>query len=114
MRQLVLTASIFAALGFGLMAQNRQSLSLEEAANLLLANNNTIKISQKAIEVAKAQKQQLDATWYPFITATGGYFHFSNDISADANLGDLAQDALQNLQNTPGATALRPEIQGAR
>ena len=47
MKQLVLTASIFAALGFGLMAQSRQSLSLEEAANLLLANNNTIKISQK-------------------------------------------------------------------
>lgn len=111
MRQLVLTASIFATLGFGLMAQSRQSLSLEEAANLLLANNNTIKISQKTIEVAKAQKQQLDATWYPFITATGGYFHFSNDISADANLGDLAQDALQNLQNAvPGLEQLLSQL----
>lgn len=119
MKQFVLITAILAVLGTGLTAQNNKEdwswnlhpLTLEEAAKLLAGNNNAIKISQKNTEVAKAQKQQLNAAWYPFITATGGYFHFSNDISADANLGELAQDALQNLQGAiPGLEQLMVQL----
>lgn len=107
MRHLFFTIAILAVLGTGLQAQSQHQkpypLPLEEAVQILLTNNNAIKISQHAVEIAKAQKQQLNAAWYPFISASGGYFHFSNDISAKANMGELAQDALGNLQEAiPG------------
>lgn len=72
-------------------------LTLEEAATILEQNNNAMKISRSAVEAAKAQKQQLQAAWYPAISATGGYIHFSNEITADANMGELAQGLLQDL-----------------
>lgn len=78
---------------------------------MLHANNNAIKISHTAIEVAKAEKQQLNAAWYPQIGATGGYFHFSNNITANANMGELAQGTLQELQNAiPGLEQLISQL----
>ncbi len=113
MKYLVLATAILVALGTNLMAQTQQPqpLTLEEASALLAGNNNAIKISREAIGIAKAQEKQLNAAWYPFITATGGYVHFSNDISADANLGELAQDALHNLEGAvPGLEQLLSQL----
>ena len=124
MRQLFLIAAIWGVLAASARAQEHalpqdgqpSRLTLEEAVQLLHANNNAIKISQSAIEVARAEKQQLNAAWYPQIGATGGYFHFSNNITADANIGELAQGAIQELQNTiPGLeqiiSQLLPQLQ---
>ena len=116
MRQLFLIAAIWGAMATVSYAQQPSQLTLEEAVQLLYSNNNAIKISQTAIEAAKAEKQQLKASWYPFISTTGGYFHFSNDISADANMGEIAQGLLQDLQETfPGleqmASQLLPQLQ---
>lgn len=109
MRHLLLLAILCSVLGT--TGYSQQSLSLEDAASILYSNNNAIKISQTGVELAKAQKQQLNSAWYPFISATGGYFHFSNDISANANLGELAQDALQTLNQTvPGLEQLLQQL----
>ena len=105
MRHLLLLAVLCTTLGT--YGYSQQSLSLEDAAAILYSNNNAIKISETGVEVAKAQKQQLNSAWYPFISATGGYFHFSNKISADANVGELAQDAVQTVTQTfPGLEQL--------
>lgn len=72
-------------------------LTLEEAASILQQNNNAIKISRNTVEAAKARRHQLQSAWYPTIMAAGGYMHFSNDISADANVGELAQGIAANL-----------------
>ncbi len=116
MRHLLLLAVLCTALGIRGFSQ--QTLSLEDAAAILYSNNNAIKISETGVEVAKAQKQQLNSAWYPFISATGGYFHFSNKVSADANTGELAQDAVQTLTQTfPGLEQmlqqLLPQLQQA-
>ena len=95
MRHSLLLAVLCTTLGTS--GYSQQSLSLEDAAAILYSNNNAIKISETGVETAKATKQQLNSTWYPFISATGGYFHFSNRISADSNMGELAQDAMQTL-----------------
>ena len=100
MRQLFFIAAIWGALATASYAQQPAQLTLEEAVQLLYSNNNAIKISQTTTEAAKAEKQQLNASWYPFISAAGGYFHFSNDISADANMGEITQQMLQSLQET--------------
>lgn len=109
MRHLLLLAILCSVLGT--TGYSQQSLSLEDAAAILYSNNNAIKISQTGVELAKAQKQQLNSAWYPFISATGGYIHFSNNISANANLGELAQDALQTLNQTvPGLEQLLQQL----
>ena len=109
MRHTLLLAVLCTTLGSIGYAQ--QSLSLEDAAAILYSNNNAIKISETGIEIAKTQKQQLNSAWYPFISATGGYLHFSNKISADANMGELADDALQALAQTfPSLEALLQQL----
>ena len=84
MKHLFLTLATIVALGTNLTARQQQPypLPLEEAMHILLTNNNAIKISRNTIEIAKAQKQQLNAAWYPTIAATGGYFHFAQDALA--------------------------------
>lgn len=77
--------------------QEEYPLTLEEAASILQLNNNAIKISRNTVESAKARKQQLGSAWYPTIVATGGYMHFSNNISADANVGEITQSIAGNL-----------------
>lgn len=71
-------------------------ISLEEAIQLLYINSNAIKLADKSIEIAKAEKQKLNSMWYPYINATGSYMHFSNDIKAKGNLGET----LEPLENT--------------
>ena len=91
-----------------------QLLTLEDAAAIMLNNNRTIKIAEEAIAGATVQKQQLNATWYPTIGATGGYIHSSNDISVKADLGNLAQDmadAFPELQQLlPQLEQLLPQL----
>ena len=109
MRHLLLLAVLCTTLGT--YGYSQQSLSLEDAAAILYSNNNAIKISETGVEVAKAQKQQLNSAWYPFISATGGYFNFSNKISANANMGELAQDAVQTIMQTfPGLEQLLQQL----
>ena len=109
MRHLLLLAVLCTTLGT--YGYSQQSLSLEDAAAILYSNNNAIKISETGVDVAKAQKQQLNSAWYPFISATGGYIHFSNKISADANVGELAQDAVQTVKQTfPGLEQLLQQL----
>lgn len=83
-------------------------LTLEEAAEILRNNNRTIKIAEERIASAKAQKQQLNSSWYPVITAVGGYLHSSNDISAKANLGNMAQDIIGAF---PALEQLLPQLE---
>lgn len=62
--------------------------SLEEAAQLLISNSQTIEIANKATQIARAEKQKLNSAWYPYITASGSYIHMNNNISVKANAGE--------------------------
>ena len=89
-------------------------LSLEEAYTILLNNNNPIKIAQKGIETAIAEKQQLNSTWYPIISGTGLYSHSSNDIEVKLNIGDAAQDLIHNIPDLELLLSqLLPQLQEA-
>jgi Outer membrane efflux protein. len=101
-------------------AQEQQytSISLEEAAQLLYKNNNTLKSSEKNLEIAKGQKQQLNSAWYPFISATGGYTYLSNNIEAKASIAEITEplkDPISNIlpdikQILPSLVQKFPEI----
>lgn len=94
------------------LAAQPDTLSLEDAAAILMGSNNAIKSASTAAEVAKAQKRQLNSTWYPNVSVAGGYFHFSNEISVEADLGGAAQDLTQGLvQMIPQIEMLLPQLQ---
>ena len=94
------------------LAAQRDTLSLEDAAAILNANSNVIKSAATATEVARAQKRQLNSTWYPNVSVAGGYFHFSNEISVEADLGGAVQDLAQGLvQAIPQLEMLLPQLQ---
>lgn len=94
------------------LAAQPDTLSLEDAAAILMSSNNTIKSASTAADAAKAQKRQLNSAWYPNISVAGGYFHFSNEISVEADLGGAAQDLAQGLvQMIPQIEMLLPQLQ---
>lgn len=79
---------------------SNRSITILEASQLLIVNNNAIKISKKAQEIAKAEKAKLNSSWYPFLTAGGEYLHMSNDISAKESVETLVKqfkDAVPEL-----------------
>ena len=95
-----------------LILENTNILSLEDAAAILKLHNNAIRSSATAAEVARAQKRQLNSTWYPNVSVTGGYFHFSNEISVEADLAGAAQELAQGLtQAVPELEMLLPQLQ---
>ena len=94
------------------LAAQTETLSLEDAAAILMSSNNTIRSASTAADAAKAQKRQLNSAWYPNISVAGGYFHFSNEISVEADLGGAAQDLAQGLvQMIPQIEMLLPQLQ---
>ena len=94
------------------LAAQPDTLSLEDAAAILMGSNNAIKSASTATEVARAQKRQLNSTWYPNISVSGGYFHFSNDISVEADLSGAAHNLTQGLaQAIPQLEMLLPQLQ---
>ena len=95
-----------------LSLENLRTLSLEDAAAILMGSNNAIKSASTAAEVARAQKRQLNSTWYPNVSVTGGYFHVSNEISVEADLAGAAQELAQGLtQMVPQLEMLLPQLQ---
>ncbi len=68
-----------------------RELSLSEAIDLVYSGNYIIQQANKGIEIAVAEKQRLNSTWYPFITAGGTFLHMSDDIEVKENIGELAE-----------------------
>ncbi len=101
-----LSATLFATFYFlasstcqfhnGLWAQTQhtqpemvRALSLNDAIEMMYTNNYLIQQADKGIEIALAEKQRLNSTWYPFIAAGGSLLHMSNDIEAKEDIGEL-------------------------
>lgn len=55
----------------------KQSLSFEEALELLHTGNQSLKIADKGVEIAKSEKGKLNAFWYPSVQSTGAFVHMS-------------------------------------
>lgn len=76
-----------------LIAQEKQTLSFEDALNTLQANNQSLKIADKEIEMAKTERDQLNAFWYPSIQASGAYSYLSQKVEVKAPLSGLTDPA---------------------
>ena len=67
-------------LSIPLFAQNQMNLSFEDAISMMQADNQSLKIADKEIEIAKAEKDKLNAFWYPTLQSSGSYIHLSQKV----------------------------------
>ena len=74
---------ILAILCFPLSLQAQKGkhfLTLQEATELMNRNNPTLQMAEKAVGIARGERQKLNAFWYPMLNASGMVVHLSNKV----------------------------------
>ena len=79
---------------FVLCAQTgKLSLSLPEAAEWMSRRNLTLQIADKAVDIARSERQKLNAFWYPAVNASGMYVHLSDKVEVRQPLNTYTEPA---------------------
>lgn len=76
------------------------SLTLEQSAALMNKGNRSLQIADKAVGIARSERQKMNAFWYPSLNAAGAYVHLSNDVEVKEPLKqftDPAKDFVHTL-----------------
>ena len=92
---------ILAILCFPLSLQaqkGKHSLTLQEAAEWMNRNNPTIKMAEKAVDIARGERQRLNAFWYPMLNTSGMYVHLSNKVEVRQPLNTYTEPAKEFVQ----------------
>ena len=78
------------------------SLSFDDALRQMQQGNRSLKIADKGIEAARAERDKLNALWYPSLQSAGTFVHLSEKIEV--------KQPLSHLQTPPKTsyTALSP------
>ena len=74
-------------------SSGKQHLSFEEALELLHNGNQSLKIADKGVEIAKSEKGKLNAFWYPSVQSTGAFVHMSEKIEVKQPLSQFTDPA---------------------
>lgn len=84
---------------FTLKAQTEDySLSLQEAMEWMNNNNRTLQIADKAISMARGERQKLNAFWFPALNASGIYAHLSEKVEVRQSLNSFTEPAKAFVQ----------------
>lgn len=76
------------------------TLSFEEALQVMNGDNKSMKIAESEIKWAEQEKQSMNSLWYPKISATGAYTHFSNPLEVRQSISpftDAAKDFIHSI-----------------
>ena len=97
---------ILAILCFPLSLQAQKGkhfLTLQEAAELMNRNNPTLQMADKAVGIARGERQKLNALWYPMLNASGMVMHLSNKVEVKQPLNTYTEPAKEWIQSViPG------------
>ena len=97
---------ILAMLCFPLSLQAQKGkhfLTLQEAAELMNRNNPTLQMADKAVGIARGERQRLNAFWYPMLNASGMVVHLSNKVEVKQPLETYTEPAKEFIQSViPG------------
>lgn len=74
-------------------------LSFEESLQLLKSGNRSLKIADKEIKIAKAERDKLNAFWYPSLQSSGLWMRMSEKIEVKQSLTALTDPAKQFIQS---------------
>ena len=81
-------------------AQTSLPLSFGDALRQMQNGNRSLKIADKGIEAARAERDKLNALWYPFLQGAGTFVHLSEKIEVKQPLSqftDPAKDFVHNI-----------------
>ena len=93
---------ILAILCFPLSLQAQKGkhfLTLQEAAELMNRNNPTLQMADKAVGIARGERQRLNAFWYPMLNASGMVVHLSNKVEVKQPLHTYTEPAKEFIQS---------------
>lgn len=96
MKQILLTI----LLGAGSVTAQTLPLSFDDALRQMQEGNRSLKIADKGIESARAERDKLNALWYPSLQGAGTFVHLSEKIEVKQSLSqftDPAKDFVHNL-----------------
>ena len=97
---------ILAILCFPLSLQAQKGkhfLTLQEAAEWMNRNNPTLQMADKAVGIARGERQKLNAFWYPMLNASGMVVHLSNKVEVKQPLNTYTEPAKEWIQSViPG------------
>ena len=97
---------ILAILCFPLSLQAQKGkhfLTLQEATELMNRNNPTLQMADKAVDIARGERQKLNAFWYPMLNASGMVVHLSNKVEVKQPLNTYTEPAKEFIQSViPG------------
>ena len=68
-------------------------LSLREASIGMFKVNPTLQIADKAVGIARSERQKLNAFWYPMLNTSGMYVHLSDKVEVRQPLQTYSEPA---------------------
>lgn len=77
----------------------RYALTLQEASERMMDNNPTVRIADKAIDMARGERQKLNAFWYPMLNTSGMVVHLSNRVEVKQPLDTYTNPAKEFVQS---------------
>ena len=87
------------AMAFPLAAQ-QVSYSFDEARSLMLQHNAALKVADAEVQIARHERQRMNALWWPQIQAEGAYMHLSEKVEVRQPLSyytDPLKDEVQRI-----------------
>lgn len=69
------------------------SLSFDDALHRMQQGNRSLKIADKGIETARAERDKLNALWYPSLQAAGTFVHLSEKVEVKQPLSQFTDPA---------------------
>ena len=77
----------------------RCALTLQEASERMWNNNPTVRIADKAIGMARGERQKLNAFWYPMLNTSGMVVHLSDRVEVKQPLDAYTNPAKEFVQS---------------
>ncbi len=78
-----------------------RQMSFDDALRQMQQGNNSLKIADKGIETARAERDKLNALWYPSLQGAGTFVHMSEKIEVKQPLSqftDPAKDFVHSIK----------------
>ncbi len=93
---------ILAVLCFPMVLQaqtEKYALTLQEASEQMMNNNPTVLMANKAIDMARGERQKLNAFWYPMLNTSGMVVHLSNRVEVKQPLDTYTDPTKEFVQS---------------
>ena len=97
---MLLKIIFFGCLPLALHAQTEPyALTLQEASRWMSVRNPTVQMADKAVGMARGERQKLNAFWYPMLNASGMVAHLSDRVEVRQPLDTYTEPAKDFVQS---------------